>query len=144
MGLKAFVPDASLYDDLLNSRQIGHGSYGRYIGSNFQNGAGIGSFFRSLFTRHILPIVRSARPHLAKALSAARPSLNQAASAALAEAGSSVSKKLNDILTPAPTANAPQAGAGKRKRAHRKGGPTRKRKTIRLKRVPPFDIPDSF
>ncbi|GAV09628.1 hypothetical protein RvY_19132 [Ramazzottius varieornatus] len=51
VGLTAFVPDSSLYDDILNSNQVGNGALGRYRGSAYQNGAGLGSFFRGIFSR---------------------------------------------------------------------------------------------
>ena len=141
MGLKEFIPDANLYEDLLVSHQIGHGALGRYRGSDLQNGSGLGSFLRSLFTRisrFATPLIRTATPHLRTALESARPHLNQAAETVLSETSKGVAKKINDILN-----TQPQEGSGKRKRGISKSRP-RKRKSVKLKRIPPFDLPDSF
>lgn len=174
MVLKPFIPDASRYDDLLRSGgQIGAGSYGRYIGSNLQNGAGFGSAFRSLgrfFSRHIVPIVSKGKAHALKALEAAKPSLRLAADAVLEEASRKAGEKIADVLAPSTTGGVLQstvtgtpaekqqqqlqAGSGyrqSRKRRRKASSPARSVKNKRrlgrkvlLHRVPPYDIPDAF
>lgn len=155
MVLVPYVPNAARYDDLLSSGgQVGRGSYGRYIGSNSQNGAGFGSVFRSLgrfFSRHIVPIVSKGSSHAIKAYEAAKPSLNLAASAMLEEAGKKAGEKISSILAPVTTEPpvTPQAGTGRRRgrkrgvfaAAGKRGRPGRK---ILLQRVFPYDRPDAF
>ena len=89
MGIRAFQPDSGLFEELLIQNQIGHGALGRFRGSEFQNGSGLGSFLRSIFSRvsrFTAPLVRSAMPHVKSALESAKPHLSTVARSAFDEA----------------------------------------------------------
>ena len=178
VGLTPFVPDSSLYDDILSNNQVGNGALGRYRGSAFQNGAGLGTFFRGLFSRFsrfATPLVRSAMPHMKSAMESAKPHLSTAAQTLLNEAGKGIVQKISSALTPRTAEVAEQSGSGigvnalvahplvaRRPRYQRRpalqhpsrakavsrggrGGRGRhKRSATRLKRIPPYDFPDSF
>ena len=146
MVLQPFRPEAGLFEDMIRSHQYGHGALGRYRGSDMQNGSGIGSFLRSLFSRFAMPLVRSAMPHMKTALEAAKPHLSNAAHTVVGEVSKGVANKINEVLAAQPA----QEGTGRRKRLAitKKAPSANKRKrngSVRyLKRIPPFDLPDSF
>jgi hypothetical protein len=147
MVLKRFEPDTSLYDHIFDSNQVGHGALGRYRGSDLQNGAGLGSFLRGLFSRvarFATPLVRSAAPHVKAGFTAATPHLREAAQSVLTEAGSALAKKVGNLLDPTTT----QTGSGRapitKKKKQKPKQKRRSRKTIRITRLPPYDVPDSF
>ena len=153
MGLKPFNPDAGLYEDILSHNQIGHGALGRYRGSELQNGAGLGSFFRSIFSRvarFATPLVRSAMPHVKSALESAKPHLGAAAQSVVNEAGKGIAEKISQVLSSASTAQQStgdpqqQTGTGRKRRRAVGVSVSRKKRGSRLSRIPPFDLPDSF
>lgn len=142
MVLREFHPDAGLFEELLSCHQYGHGGLGRYRGSDIQNGSGIGAIFRSLFNRLFVPLVRTSAPHLKQAFEAVKPHLREAASSVATEAGKNIANKLTEVLASTTAPPAPQAGTGRKRKLEKK----RKRTTTirNLKRIPPFDLPDSF
>ena len=171
MGLIPFVPDSSLYDDILSNNQVGNGALGRYRGSLYQNGAGLGSFFRSMFSRFsrfAAPLVRTALPHVKTAMESAKPHLSTAARSVMNEAGKNIAQKIASAITPRTDVDsAEQGGAGTgtsfllphpvRARGYRRSayphrtkrlsGAVRgrhKRSAVRLQRIPPYNLPDSF
>ena len=146
MGIKVFQPDSGLFEELLIQNQIGHGALGRFRGWEFQNGSGLGSFLRSIFSRvsrFTAPLVRTAMPHVKSALESAKPHSSTAAKSAFDEASRGVVNKLLEIIGSAATESNNQAGTGrKRKVIYKKKLP--RQSVTRLRRIPPFDLPDSF
>lgn len=135
MPLVQYVPDARRYDNVFVS-QFGTGVMVRYRGSPYQNGSGfIPQILKNLFSKignFVKPLLRQAAPHARAALDAATPHLKEAATGVIkdvtTQAAEAVAKRL-----------ASQEGSGKRTRR----GVTKK-KTPRLTRIPPYNIPDSF
>jgi hypothetical protein len=141
MVLQEFKPEAGLYEELLMSNQIGHGPLGRYRGSDLQNGSGIGSFLRSMFSRvarFATPLIRTAAPHMKAALESAKPHLSNAANTVVTEASKNIVSRIAETLG----ASQQQQGSGKRKIIQKKH--PKKRRIKNLSRIPPFDLPDSF
>lgn len=144
MGITAFSPDTDLFEQLLIQNQVGHGALGRFRGSEYQNGSGLGSFLRGLMSRvsrFTAPLVRSAMPHVKMALENAKPHLSEAAQSALKEAGRGISSKILQVVS---DKSESQSGSGRRritKKSRRKIG---RSSVTKLRRIPPFDIPDSF
>ena len=115
VGLTPFVPDSSLNDDILSNHQVENGASGRYRGSTFQNGAGLGTFIRGLFSRSsrfATPLVRSAMPHMKSALTSAKPHLETAAQTVLNEAGKGIVHENCSALTPETAEVAERSGSG--------------------------------
>jgi hypothetical protein len=149
MGLKRFVPEEDLFEQIFSSNQVGNGALGRYRGSDLQNGAGLGNFLRTLFSRvakFATPLVRSAAPHLRAGLASATPHLREAAKSVLTETGNHLARKVSNLFdTTSEQQQQQQSGTGrKRKAISKKPHNPRRRKTIKLSRVAPYDLPDSF
>ena len=94
-------------------------------------------------SRFTAPLVRSAMPHVKSALESAKPHLSTAARSAFDEASRGVVNKLVETIGSAATSvpNS-QSGSGRRKVIRKKRLP--RHSVTRLRRIPPFDLPDSF
>ena len=160
MGIQPFNPGTDLYEDIFSQNQVGHGALGRYRGSDLQNGSGIASFLRSMFSRvarFATPLIRNAMPHVKSALESAKPHLGAAATSLMNDASKELTAKISRVLAPSATSTAatpqpgqldPQSGSGRRKRIRRApqqvSNKRPKKRSKFLQRIPPFDLPDSF
>jgi len=135
MPLVQYIPDAGRYDNVFVS-QFGTGVMVRYRGSPYQNGSGfIPQILKNLFSKignFVKPLLRQVAPHAKAALYAASPHLKEAANGVIKDVTSQATEAIAKRL-------AAQEGNGKRRRT----GVTKK-KRLRLTRIPPFNIPDSF
>ena len=132
MPVVPYVPDVARYEDVIGS-QHGSGVMMRYRGSPYQNGSGFPLFLRNIFSKigsFVKPLLRQAAPHAKAAMNAAAPHLKEAATGAIKEAATQATQAIARKLSP-------QEGSGKRR------GVTKKKKR-RTRRIPPFNIPDSF
>ena len=137
MPLRPYVPDVRRYEDVFLT-QMGAGVAVRYRGNPYQNGSGLGSFFRTLLAKvgnFVSPILKQAAPHAKAALEAAKPHLRDAAQGALKEVGSKVTHAIAKRFAPEE-----QEGSGRLRRR----GVTKKKPRKRQIRIPPYNIPDSF
>ncbi|XP_055336729.1 uncharacterized protein LOC129587145 [Paramacrobiotus metropolitanus] len=130
MPLVAYVPDPRRYENVFVS-QTGGSALIRYRGT-LQNGSGFPQILKNLFAKlsaFAQPILRKAAPHAKAALEAATPHLQEAATGAIKEvasrAGTAIGKRF-----------ASQEGEGVRKKRRVR------RKVLRVKRIPPTNIPD--
>ena len=131
MPLVTYVPDVARYEDVFGS-QSGSGVMVRYRGSPYQNGSGFPLFLKNIFSKigsFVRPLLRQAAPHARAAMNAAVPHLKDAATGAIKEAASQATQAIARKLSA-------QEGTGRRR------GLTMKKKKTR--RIPPFNIPDSF
>ena len=135
MPLRPYVPDVRRYDDVFLT-QMGAGVAVRYRGSPYQNGSGLGSFFRTLLSKvgnFVSPLLKQAVPHAKAALEAAKPHLQEAAQGALREVTSQATQAIAKKFAPQT-----QEGSGKGRK-----GVTKKKKN-QPRRIPPYHLPDSF
>jgi len=131
MPLVPYTPDVRRYDGVFVT-QIGSGAMVRYRGNAMQNGSGFPQILKSLFAKvgsFVRPLLRQAAPHARAAVTAAMPHLKEAASGAIKDVTAQATQALARKLTP-------QEGSGKRKRR----GVTKKK----TRRIPPYNLPDSF
>ena len=132
MPIVPYVPDVARYQDIFGS-QLGSGVMMRSRGSPYQNGSGFPLFLRNIFSKigsFVKPLLRQAAPHDRAAVNAATPHLKEAVTGAIKEAATQVTQAIARKLSP-------QEGSGKRR------GVVKKKKR-RTRRIPPFNIPESF
>ena len=133
-NLVPYVPDPKRYDEVFVLSMAG-GSMDRYRGSATQNGSGFPQILKSLFAKiasFARPLLRSAAPHAKRAFAAAEPHLKEAASGLVKDLTDKASTAINNGL------DSIQEGQGRKRRRRMKGAGRIKR----LKRIPPFDLPD--
>ena len=126
MGIRAFQPDSGLFEELLIQNLMA-------------------SFLRSIFSRvsrFTAPLVRSAMPHVKSALESAKPHLSTAARSAFDEASRGVMSKLVETIGSVAAQPSAQSGSGRRRIIREKKLP--RHSVTKLRRIPPFYLPDSF
>lgn len=139
MPLVEYIPDKGRYEGIF-SNQVGYGPIIRYRGSHYQSGSGFfPQVLKNVFAKIVnftKPIIAAAAPHAKAAVLAAQPHLREAATGVVKETTDRLSKAIANKLVP-------QEGSG-RKRKKKTVGKKSLRRSKKLRRIPPLNIPDFY